>query len=327
MPRNKKKKNFLSASRMKTLETCSWLYWVKYHLRVPDITNEGALRGTICHNVFELLLKPRHKKYFLSVMGDRGIKSTPAVNRMVVKFLKKHEVFTEENYDLCSNMIFVGLNNDFFGKDDLIYGKEAHIETPEYAFEIESKSPKYNIRGYMDKPIEYKKSKIVRIVDYKSSKQKFKGEELHSNIQAMVYSLAALKIWPKLKPRIEFLFLKFPKQPVQALEFTKDELKGFEFHLEQVQKVIDNFNEDSARTNFAIDGGWATKWMCGPTKSGWECPYKNKLTYYALKDKSGGIIKTSFDNDFSPSKEEIVEKIEYQGCPKFQKKKDRFSLK
>ena len=46
----------------------------------------------------------------------------------------------------------------------------------------------------MDKPIHYKKK--LKIVDYKSSKYKFRGEELTSNIQAMAYSLAAKKIWP-----------------------------------------------------------------------------------------------------------------------------------
>jgi hypothetical protein len=49
----------LSASRIKTLETCSWVYWLNYHAKVPQSQNDGALRGTICHTIFELLLNKR----------------------------------------------------------------------------------------------------------------------------------------------------------------------------------------------------------------------------------------------------------------------------
>ena len=45
----------LSASRIKTLQTCSWQYWCKYHLKLPDKSNHGSLRGTICHAIFENL--------------------------------------------------------------------------------------------------------------------------------------------------------------------------------------------------------------------------------------------------------------------------------
>tara|TARA_Y100000593_G_C4320670_1_gene343602 strand:+ start:3773 stop:4756 length:984 start_codon:yes stop_codon:yes gene_type:complete len=324
-----KKENYLSASRIKTLEGCSWLYWVKYHLKLPDITNHGALRGTICHNILELLLKPRHKKHFDKIIEDRGIKEIPSVNKMAVKFLKKNDAFTDENYDLVSKMIFVACDNDFFGKDAPEIGSQAHIEEPEVGFEIKNKSPKYNIKGFIDKPIEYKKEKLLRIVDYKSSKMKFRGEELNSNVQALMYSLAARSLWPKLKPRMEFLFLKFPKQPYQVLEYSQEQLKGFEYYLEQVQSVIDDFDEESAKTNFALDGGFKTKWMCGPTKSGWECPYKKPFTYYAKKDEEGNVVKTSFENDLSAGEKEKVEKMEYEGCPRFygkEVKKDPFNL-
>ena len=60
-PKNVKEK-VLSASRLKTLETCSWSYWCNYHLKLPQKQNEGALRGTVCHLVFEMLVKKKHKK-------------------------------------------------------------------------------------------------------------------------------------------------------------------------------------------------------------------------------------------------------------------------
>ena len=45
----------LSASRIKTAQTCSWTYWCNYKLKLPDAGNDGSSRGTICHNIFELL--------------------------------------------------------------------------------------------------------------------------------------------------------------------------------------------------------------------------------------------------------------------------------
>ena len=51
----------LSASRIKTAQGCSWLYWCKYKLKLPDASNDGAKRGSICHLIFELLGEKRRR--------------------------------------------------------------------------------------------------------------------------------------------------------------------------------------------------------------------------------------------------------------------------
>jgi len=309
MSEQSEKKVYLSASRMGTYDKCSWQYWCKYVLKLPDTTNDGAIRGSICHLILELLLKPRHKKYYDKIIETQDITFTPAVDKVVIKHLKQQNAFTEENYNLCNKMIYVGLDNDFFG------GEGARIDTPEKEFTIESKKPKYNIRGYIDKPIEYDEEKILKIVDYKTSKAKFKGEELESNIQAMMYSLAAKKEFPKMKRRIvQFLFLKFPRAPKQELEFTDEQLKGFEYHLENINNVLSNFDEDSAKSNYAADNG--NQWLCGPAKSGWICPFHKPFNYYVLLDEDGNRIKSSFENDFKPSEGQSVEQMRYAGCPR-----------
>ena len=45
--------NPLSASRIKLAKQCSWQYWCKYVLKLPESTNEGASRGWIVHLVLE----------------------------------------------------------------------------------------------------------------------------------------------------------------------------------------------------------------------------------------------------------------------------------
>ena len=63
----------LSASRIKTAQSCSWLYWCKYKLKLPDKSNEGAKRGSICHLVFEGLGGKGRKKYFNKILKTEDV--------------------------------------------------------------------------------------------------------------------------------------------------------------------------------------------------------------------------------------------------------------
>jgi hypothetical protein len=303
----------LSASRIKTLETCSWVYWNNYHAKVPQSQNDGALRGTICHTVFELLLNKRHLKNYKRIIKKNAIDGDKGVDKLVKKLSAKVKL-DESNYKLLNDMILVGLKNDFFGEG-------GEIVKPEYDFDITNEEPKYHIKGFIDKPIKIKKE--MHIIDYKSSKYKFRGDDLEANIQAMMYSLASKKLWPKLKPIVKFLFLRFPKQPIQELIFTDEQIKGFEHYLEHINDYINKFNEESARANFAVDSQ-KNKWMC--QVGGWKCPYKDPYKYYVKVNDKGEVVETSLENNFKDIKGFKVETRDYEGCPKFQSssKKDNF---
>ena len=302
---------YLSASRMKTIQLCSWQYFVKYILKVPDTSNDGSRRGSVCHGVLEHLVKPKHFDKYQKVIKAGSIEGCPVVERYVRKYLRILEGYSEENYEMCDSFILCGLRTDFFGEG----GK---VLDPEIYFELKD-GKDYFALGYIDKVILYEKQKIVKIVDYKTSKSKFRGEELESNVQAMIYTLAAKQLWPDYTPVVEFIFLKFPKSPVQSLSFTDTELSGFERFISHFyNNILVGFDEKRGRNNFAIDGGFKTKWLCGPTKSGWECPVKNELTYYCLVDKdSKKILKSSFEPDIPIKPNTILEKRIYSGCPKF----------
>ena len=151
------------------------------------------------------------------------------------------------------------------------------------------------------------------IVDYKSSKAKFRGDDLEANIQAMMYSLASKKLWPKLKPIVRFLFLRFPKQPIQELEFDDNQIKGFEHYLEYVNKYINNFDESSAESNFAVDNP-KNKWMC--SVGNWKCPYKDSFDYYVKLNDKNEIVESNFTGEFKDIKGFTVEKRKYAGCPR-----------
>ena len=295
----------LSASRIKTLETCSWVYWNNYHTKVPQSQNDGALRGTICHTIFELLLNKRHLKNYKRIIKKNAIDGDKGVDKLVKKLSAKVKL-DESNYKLLNNMILVGLKNDFFGEG-------GEIVKPEYDFNIENDEPKYHIRGFIDKPIKIKKE--MHIIDYKSSKYKFRGDDLEANIQAMMYSLASKKLWPKLKPIVKFLFLRFPKQPIQELVFDDNQIKGFEHYLEHINDYVNKFDEELARSNFAVDSV-KNKWMC--QIGGWKCPYKDPYKYYVKVNDKGEVIETSLEDNFKDIEGFKVETRKYEGCPKFQ---------
>lgn len=295
----------LSASRIKTLEICSWTYWNHYHKKIPQKQNDGSLRGTICHTIFELLLNPKHKGHYDKIIKNNSVTGSKAITRLIKK-LKSKVGLDSSNFEILDQMIMVGLKHDFFG------GKDGKIVSPEYAFEIKNDEPKYHIKGFIDKPIKSKNKMII--IDYKSSKAKFRGDDLEANIQAMMYSLASKKLWPKLKPIVRFLFLRFPKQPIQELEFNDDQIKGFEHYLEHINDYINNFDESSAQANFALDND-KSKWMCGV--GNWKCPYKDPYEYYVKLNENNDIIESSLDGNFKDIKGFKIEKRKYQGCPKF----------
>ena len=313
----------ISASRAKTLETCSWTYWCNYHLKLPQKQNEGALRGTIVHLLFELILKPRHLKHFKAIDSKFEISASLAVDTLVKKLCKQFEekydlpMTNQDNYDLINKMIVVGLKYDFFGKG----GK---VIEPEYEFLIDNENPRYKVRGFIDKPIRYEDGSI-KIVDYKSSKKKFSKSELDGNLQAMIYSLASRKFWPEYKPKVEFLFLRFPKSPSQELEFTDEELTGLEHYLAHVYEMINNFTEEDAKSNYAKNKD-GYQWLCKAGRT-WRCPYIDPFDYYAIKNKDGKVVRSSFKNDLTPKEDETLEKLKYEGFPAWPSQQQKEEIK
>jgi len=316
--------NYQRSSALKTLESCSWSYYCRYVLDLPQEDNRGALQGNCCHSFFECLLNPRHKHFFKPIVKAKTVCAHPATERLVKKLIKKNHLPPDkEIFDKIDAMILVGLNTDFFIKGSKIIGRE-------YRFKIKNESPKYNIYGTVD--VIALKDEFIIIQDYKSSKMKFSGSDEHSSIQALMYSLAVKKLYPDKTPIVRFIFLQFPENPVQEVKFSDDTLKGFEHYLAATQETVDNFTEKDAYSNFAADKGmpkegFSGKLMCGfSNKHGelkkdgtlkWKCPFKLAFFYHVLI-KDNKIIKSAFKSEeLHPADGETIEKRTYSGCPKF----------
>jgi len=88
--------------------------------------------------------------------------------------------------------------------------------------------------------------------------------------------------------------------------------------LTEFQRQINNFSEHNIGDNLGIQK-WETKFLCGPSKSGWICPHQRPLDYFAIINKGGEIIKTAFTQEELESKVKVVEgeklvKKKYLGC-------------
>ena len=353
----------LSASRIKTAQTCSWIYWCKYKLRLPDRSNDGASRGTVCHAVFECLGNPRHKKHYKAVLKGGSVWGSDAVGRLVNQYARKLEVDDEENIQLIDSMIVNGLRYDFFG--DAEEKPTKAISEKEFNIVTEEDGKSYSIRGFIDKLFLYSKKKKAIIRDFKSSKQVYKGKDVTDNLQNLMYALAVKLLYPEyLKRQCEFIFIKFNLDPdlfgekghgvLQMEEISESELEGFEFYLNEVQSFINNFSEKDGKSKFAAkqdypsDGTFGGPLVCG--KDGFKmrkgepvldssgepipayiCTYRKPFTYYVLLDKEGKVIKSVFKESknelhANASRGEKIEERDYEGCPHWNRPADPFDL-
>jgi len=337
----------LSASRIKTLQTCTWQYWAKYHLRLPDKSNHGSLRGTICHAIFENLGNPRHRKHYKAIIKAQDINVSPPIKRMVEAYASKYEISDFENMDLINKMTVEGLNFDFFGDEN---GKPTEgISEKDFDISVNEDGKNYRILGFIDKLFLFKRKKTAIIRDFKTSKSIFEGKEYTDNMQDFMYCLAIKYLYPDyLKRQMEFLFLKFDLKGEGLLQMEPlddIDLEGFEYFLTEIQQVINNFNEQTAKSGLAWDKGYpkkedgfAGRIVCGRAervgqlkKNGdlmWHCPFKFPFKYFMLVDKKGNYVKSSYTRDDleilrQEGKGFKVEQRQYSGCPSFSFDKDQ----
>lgn len=318
---NKEDKFYLSASKIDKFHDCSALYAARYLFNVPDKSNDGANRGSVVHDLLELLLKKKHLNKYQIIIYFNTCKKVPVIWRYIRLLARKYNVCDNTNLDMIDDFIIVALKNNFFGPKNT---KEV-LGEKEFNVCINDGSKKYSIRGFIDKTfiVNSKKGLTIECVDYKSSKAKFDKLKLTNNRQSLMYQLALRHLYPHIKDRkFDFLFLKFPKDPVQSQPSFDDKLlDGFEIFLTDVQKTMENFSVKNIRDNLAgLDND--RRWLCGREgnkKDGtpnFICPVRKPIHYFVLLDENKKVIKSAFLEKDLELKD--CQKIEYRywsGCP------------
>ena len=296
----------LSASRIKTYENCSLLYAYKYKEKIPDESNTGAKIGSITHSVFELLLNPRHRDIYNSVLS-LGVRSNKSLLKFCNKKLEELNIAGDENFDLLSGFVELGLSLDFLSAGGELLPPELEFDEDFGAFRV---------YGLIDRVTIYKDKGIVKIQDYKTSKKKFSADDTESNLQAMIYSLVARRKWPDLKPSLEFIFLRFPKDPYIKLEFSDSELGGLKYYLSDMSEKLSKFDIKKDKLSNPAANKSGLEWMCRAGKT-WRCPYYSRFDYYVLLDKDGKIVLSSKElkvAEKSKKEDQRIEKRTHNGC-------------
>lgn len=311
---------FLSASRIDTFMTCSQVYAAKYLYRLPEKGNDGSNRGTVCHEVLELLIKPRHKDVYDAAISAGNCREVPALWRLITWKARHYGVGDPANLKLIDGFMMVGLSVGFFGPK----GAAVHAER-EFSLQVNEDGKRYNVRGVIDKVFEWieKAVSYVEGMDFKSSKVKFDGDKLEHNTQSYIYQIAMRRLFPKaILRRFHFLFLKFPKAPIQEQPiFTEDQISGFEYQLTAWQSAMESFTAANASDNLAAYDD-DRKWLCGregTKKDGsvcWICPSRKPLDYWVMLDAQGDFVRSAFtEGELIPKEGYVVVPRHYDGCP------------
>ncbi len=303
----------LSASRIKTLFNCSYLYFSQYILKIPDESNSGAARGSVSHSVLECLLRPDRRWLVDKIKEVNNPFASKAVKRMARMLAKKYGVWNEEDFEMIRNFILVALKLDFF-----MEGAEVEAE---YEFNIKTDS--WHAGGFVDKVGVYPDR--IQVVDYKTSKKKFAKDELSFNLQNYFYTYAVQQKYPGVPVSLQFQFLKFPKDPIQdAPQISEGEMKGFIEWLKSVGEFLSSFTLAEGLAKPAKDD-IKTRWLCGkPAGSlkadgspAFTCKFRSPFLYFELVE-DGKTLKTSRSKEeldrIKKDGQEVVQKS-YLGCP------------
>ena len=333
----------LSASRIKTFQDCSWKYYCHYLLKLPEKGNEGSSRGWIAHLVFSVLGDPRRKAYYDEILEKKDVYCIPSISRLIFKHAVFLKINDAENMKSVNDLIIDGLNYDFFGKKLGIPDKsELEIE---FDLTVGEGEEQFRVRGFIDQLFLYKKKSLAFIRDFKTSKAVYSDSDVDDNMQDFIYRLAVKHLYPEfLKRRVEFVFLKFLDKDgiIQTKTMTEEQHQGLEIFLAEIQKIINGFNLETAKSNFAkdkgfpSDGSFSGRLQCGFGKKPgqikrdgtpmWDCPYKWGFKYYGVFDKGGKILRTYFLDEaylieYNPEDGEYLQMMKYNGCPKWNRYK------
>ena len=312
----------LSYSKIKTLDTCSFLFYCRYILNLPEESNTGAKLGTVLHELVEIL--SNRGKYEKLVTDIKYKTYPPSLNRLIKRKLKKQDILNDENFESVQSFLTIAVTHDFWMEGST----ESHTEK-----EFKISFGKIFLKGFIDKIGIYgdTNNRFAIIRDFKSQKNRFTEAEMEYPIQALMYMYAAKKMFPDIilaKSRVEFILLRYPEDPLQVVQgYNDDTINGFGYYLEDLVKFLLKFNEAKAKGNYAKNDKKKT-WLCGfcskpgeLKKNGekkWHCLYRFPFDYYAIKNKDNKVIRTSKDKlelESKLSEGEKIVKEKFLGCP------------
>jgi len=222
----------ISASRIKTFDTCKYQYWLKYVEHATMRSNWGAAHGSLLHDVLEFYsneedtdwMKRLYKGYAgeletLDRHGEMAMMESPLVWAKVKEYHQKPKLCdvcphaeTDENRCGISHEqldALTGCPKPLFDESitmlekvmaryqeiwpKLLKDEKGAIAGAEYRFQIPlAGRPDVPILGFMDLVVEENED-TIHVIDYKAGKKTQDFMECKDDIQVRMYSLACRK--------------------------------------------------------------------------------------------------------------------------------------
>jgi RecB family exonuclease len=299
------KQQRISASGLKSLEKCSYAFYLTRYLKLPEKTWPRTHVGTIVHSILEMLRLEKHRKHYEAVMLYGSIYGSKAIERLVKFWIYKVKLASDLVGDL-DPMAMLVLN-----KTNFMDIGATETFPPEHEFTLNLPNGAV-IRGYIDRLARH--GDVMKIWDYKSQRERFTSNELTNNFQAMTYQLYVWKHF-KLPAEVTFVQLRHPptsRTPQKHLQIvppaTPDQLAGFEEYLEHIYQVLQGFGLKEAYSNFCNDFGFCKN----------VCTFFKPFRYISVKKKDTKELVGNYMIDNVPQLKdnEYSEELEFSGCPK-----------
>ena len=315
----------ISASSIKTLNTCNFLFYYSYLLRGETFLSPKTVLGSCVHEVFEALSNKRHRHLVEELLNQSNpnVFTITPLYKLVTKILKRNKL-TDKMWLKDANMLIVnGLREDFYQDKAISHFKAEH--------EFWIKEKDLEVRGFIDRAAIYpptEKYPLGYVVcrDFKSQKELFTKDELDFNIQALIYQWALYRE-TGLPIFIEFVMLRHGIRQIVPWS-SEDKIKGTISYLEYVSKYVNAFDIQKAKQNLAADDP-NKEWLCGKwakakdqlKKDGqpyFSCWARWPRTMYSVFKEDGDIKYTTDDPSSIKSDEwDNVKSFKFGGCPAF----------
>lgn len=297
----------VSSSKISDLLQCTWSFYFKHVLMLPDKTHWKTLVGSALHNIVEYTLKPKRRALLDSIL-TKGFTfaANPSIDRYAQMWRDHHRIDlwdhanVEEMLALTFRTLRPYLNDGEFKSEQRFEMKQPDGEV---------------ISGYIDI---MSTGADKRILDMKTKGKRFTQEELVGNMQAALYQMYYHETYGKLVP-VTFIMTRFPptnRDPSRHLQTvqapTLEQLNGLKAYAQHLYGVMNGFTLEDAKSSPCRDDGFCLR----------VCPFKDPFQYISVKKKGTNVLVKNYMMDKPPKEiaaDEYTEVLRTKGCPRWNK--------
>lgn len=262
----------ISASRLKTLWSCSLQFYYQEILNLPESVHWKTRTGSTLHKLFECIMRkdrPARAAVFQATMvsGTIHLPDHPSLTRFVNWQLRREGIddkVTIAEIEELLRVAFLGIRPYFTTPE--ADGTFTYTPPPDYRneqrFQMTLPSGAV-ISGFIDLLLLWPDRAVC--IDLKTQARKFPREELPSNVQAMLYQTATFREHG-LVPIVEFILvrhaptLKTPDKHIQRVNPPSEvAIGGLIQYIDGIYLAVNKMTYEQALEHPHDDHGFCTR--------------------------------------------------------------------